>query len=277
MLDFLKRNLRWILIIFFLILSLQILTFDISHPGKTGIFTKIVITITTYPVKAIDSITRSIGRVWDNYIYLVNVKKENDLLKKKVEQLLSELQELKEYRLENERLKKLLGFVDEKNYEYLSAKVIGINEEEGLRVVVIDKGSRDGIEEGSAVLVPEGVVGRVFRLGRNSSHVMLITDPRSKADVRFERTRVRAILRGTGSICEAEFVKNEEDVVRGDILITSGLGGVFPPGNPVGVVQDVETDSTRLFKKISVIPSAHLDTLDEVIVVKRQKGSNETD
>lgn len=268
MLDFLKRNYRWLLIFLFLLLSLQIITYDISHPGKTGIITRIVLALSSYPVKAINSMTGSIKNVWDNYIYLVNVKKENYILKEKIDNLLSEIQMLKEYRLENERLKKILNFVEEQKFDYVPARVIAVTQDEGLRVIMIDKGRLDGIREEDAVIVPEGVVGRVFRLGRRSSLVMLITDPRSNIDVRFERTRVRAILHGTGSECEAEFVKNDEDVVKGDIVVTSGLGGIFPKNNIVGIVKEVETLNSRMFKKILVEPSLNLNALEEVLVVK---------
>ncbi len=268
MLDFLKRNYRWLLIFLFLLLSLQIITYDISHPGKTGIVTRLILTISSYPVRAINAMTGAVKNLWDNYIYLVNVKKENYMLKEKIDNLLREIQMLKESRLENERLKKILNFVEEQKFDYVSARVIAVTQEEGLRVIMIDKGRLDGIREEDAVIIPEGVVGRVFRLGRRSSLVMLITDPRSNIDVRFERTRVRAILHGTGSECEAEFVKNDEDVVKGDIVITSGLGGIFPKNNIVGIVKEVETQNSMMFKKILVEPSTNLNAIEEVLVVK---------
>ncbi len=269
MLDFLKRNYRWLLIFLFLLLSLQIITHDISHPGKTGIITRIVLSLSSYPLRAINAMVDSIKNLWDNYIYLVNVKKENEILKEKIDILLGEIQMLREYRFENERLKKILGFVDTQDLKYIPARVIAITQDEGLKVVMIDRGRADGVTEEDAVIVPEGVVGRVFRAGRRSSLVMLITDPRSSIDVRFERTRVRAILHGTGLHCEAEFVKNDEDVVKGDIVITSGLGGIFPKNNIVGTVKDVRADASMMFKKIIVEPSSNLSALDEVIVVKK--------
>jgi rod shape-determining protein MreC len=268
MLDFLKRNYRWVIILLFLLLSIQIITYDISHPGKTGVITRIVLSLSSYPVKGIKRMTGSLRNMWDNYIYLVNVKKENYMLKKKIDNLLGEIQLLKEYRFENERLKKILGFVEDQNFEYIPARVVGITQDDGLKVIMIDKGQVDGVTEESAVIVPDGVIGRVFRLGGRSSLVMLITDPRSNIDVRFERTRVRAILHGTGGQCEAEFVKNDEDVVKGDIVITSGLGGIFPKNNIVGYVRNVETKSARMFKKILVEPATNLDAIDEVLIVK---------
>lgn len=277
MLDFLRRNYRWLLIFSFLILSIQIISYDISHPDKTGIITRIVLSITSYPIKAINSLTDAIKNTWDNYIYLTNVKKENSMLKERMNQLLQELQELKEARLENERLKKILGFVEKENVKYLSARIIGITQDQGLQVLMVNRGRNDGVREQDAVVVPEGVVGRIFRTGGNTSFVMLITDPRSNVDVQFERTRVRAILHGTGSTCEAEFVKNDEDVVKDDIIVTSGLGGVFPKGIPVGVVKNVETDSSRMFKKIIIEPIVNLDALDEVLIVKTRSESNHAD
>lgn len=271
MLDFLKRHYRWLLIFLFLILSLQIITYDVSHPGKTGVITRIVLALSLYPVKAINSVTDSVKNVWDNYIYLVNVKKENYMLKKKIDDLLSEIQLLKESQFENERLKKILKFVENQNFSYIPARVIAITQDQGLKVVMIDKGRLDGVTEENAVVVPEGVIGRVFRVGRSSSLVMLITDPRSNIDIRFERTRVRAILHGTGEECEAEFVKNDEDVVKGDIVITSGFGGIFPKNNLVGVVKKVESLSPMMFKKILVEPSSNLNALEEVLVVKSSK------
>jgi len=272
MLDFLKRNFRWITIFLFLIISLQIITYDISHPESTGLITRVILTISSYPLRAIHYITDSINDLWEDYVYLVNVKKENDILKKRIDELLTEIQTLKEYRLENERLRKLLGFSDRLNGEFLSARIIGITQDEGLRVFMIDRGSNDGVREGSAVLVPEGIVGRAFRVSSKNSLIMLITDPRSNIDVRFERTRVRAILHGTGNECEAEFVKSEEDVVKGDRVVTSGLGGIFPEGILAGIVRNVETKSSMMFKKIIIEPSAHLDALEEVMVMKREGG-----
>jgi rod shape-determining protein MreC len=156
----------------------------------------------------------------------------------------------------------------------LVAEVIARDGVPWFRTVTIDKGSQQGVVLNAPVISPNGVVGRVIRLGPDAAVVQLLLDQESGVGVRIERSRVTGVVAGqvdsagqlTGDLL-MKYVPMLADVVEGDLVITSGLDRIHPAGLVVGRVRQV-TLGTGLFKEILVAPSARFDKLEEVLVVR---------
>lgn len=185
---------------------------------------------------------------------------------------------------ENERLRRDLNFVRQQRLKLVPAEVVGRDDISGWwKTVRIDRGSEDGIAADCPVIVPEGVVGRTHRVDRRTCDVLLLTDATVRVGARVARTGVNGVVRGMGSesrgreleiLCaprplRLDYVSVEADVQKGDQIVTSGLGGVFPGDLRVGTVLDVKVDSSGLCRSASVGPAVELDGLRHVFVVIR--------
>ncbi len=172
-------------------------------------------------------------------------------------------------KLENDRMRELLGSRAHLPSEVMIAELIGVVPSPDTQQVIIDKGTSTGVRTGQAVIDAEGVFGQVVEAGRYTSQVLLITDLSHAVPVEMARNGLRGIAGGTGQIdlLRLENVPVTADIRRADLLITSGLGGRFPRGYPVGHVQSVVTERTRAFAGVTVKPSALLDRARYLLVV----------
>lgn len=170
---------------------------------------------------------------------------------------------------ENDRLRKLLGSASKLQDDVLVAEIIGIDPDPDRQEVIVDKGTADGAFVGQPVLDAEGLMGQVIRVSRYTSRVLLITDVNHSVPVQVVRSNVRLIARGTGTTQRLELmhVQDTADIRVGDLLVSSGLGGRFPVGYPVGIVNHVEHDPGKPFAAVTATPSAHLDRSRYVLLV----------
>lgn len=229
-------------------------------------FSSFILTLTYYPQKLIFILTGAIVNVWQNYIELVGVRNENERLRNEIRKLRQEKFHLWEAELQNDRLKKLLGLKGNSTYDVVSANVIaGSPSLLRSQVVIIDKGSENGISEGMPVATYEGIVGRILLVGEKSSEVILITDDISAVDAYIHRTRARGIVKGTGDGCIMEYLEKKADVSVGDKVISSGKDGFFPKEVVIGTV--VETEASGGFIRARVLPDMDLNSLEEVVVI----------
>ncbi len=192
---------------------------------------------------------------------------ENRQLRQKVTELTAEQDNWRNAMLENIRLRKLLGFRDRPEFTYLASEVIARDPLLTLSSLLLDKGRRDSVRVGQAVVTAEGIAGIIYRADRTQSVALLATDRNFAASVRIERSRVDGIIRwaGGGSLEMTEVPRNL-DVRTGDRVVTSGLGGVIPGGLPVGVVTRVMRNE-GLFLKVLVEPYVEYSRLEEVFVL----------
>jgi rod shape-determining protein MreC len=152
----------------------------------------------------------------------------------------------------------------------VGARVIGVRlAPAGLQLVTIDRGSEDGLARSMPVVVAEGVVGRVHATAGHSADVLLAVDRNSSIAVRVERTRARANVRGLGRTEQArlDYALRSEDVIEGDLLVTSGTDGVFPAGLPVGRATQLQRVQHGLFQEGRVTPAVDPTRLEEVLVI----------
>ena len=207
--------------------------------------------------------------LWQNYLDLRSIREQNQELQKTIDRLRLEQAALLEDAKQGERLQALVDFQQKYIYKTLAAQAIGSSGSDSSRVFYIDKGSAEGLDRDMAVLTADGIVGKVREVFPHSAQVLAINDQTSGAGVILETTRVRGILRGNarGQLQIVGILKDDR-IKPGEKVLTAGGDLIFPRGLPVGVVEKVVLDPDRdSFIDVIVQPAAHLDRLDEVLVI----------
>ncbi len=203
------------------------------------------------------------------YVALRHVQEENERLKKQRASLESELVRYQEAFLENQRLRRLLDFRDALRVETLAAEVVVQNGAGWSRTIIVNKGMRDGVKTDMPVVNDEGVVGYVLDVSDRYARVLLLTDRDCAVDALVQRNRVRGVLGGLDSeTCELRYVRSNQEVRPGDLLITSGKDGLFPAGLRLGIVKQVRKDPSALFQQIEVVPTVQFGVLQEVLILR---------
>lgn len=237
---------------------------DPSYYGPGGVGLSLIA-----PIQKI--VTRSIGfakDIWTHYFFLVMAAQQNDIYKKNLSQAREKDNHYKELELSNTRLRNLLNFQKTMTKQVLAAEVIGKDPSPWFKTVIIDKGSYDGVENGMAVVIPEGIAGQVTAASPRYAKVLLIIDHHSAVDALVQKTRARGIIKGgTEGQCVLKYVLRKHDVAVGDRVVSSGLDGVFPKGLAVGKVASVVRPSSGIFQGIRVTPFVDFETIEEVFVV----------
>ena len=224
--------------------------------------------------KGIVHTQQGMTNVWQNYIWLRDVRKENEALRDENERLRLEQIRLAQDAAQARRLQALLQFKEQTVSETVAAQVIGSSGSETSRTINIDKGLADGVKTDDAVITSEGVVGKVLKTFndpglRHTSQVLLVSDPSSGVGAILENSRLQGILRGTQSgELLLQYVMSDEKVEPGERVLTSGGDRVFPKGMPLGTVTRV-SPGPELFLNIRVKPAAPVSRLEEVLVITK--------
>lgn len=207
--------------------------------------------------------------VWE----VATLYEQNKMLRNEVEQLRGINLQANEALAENERLRAMIGYEHSvRQFDMVAARVIGRESDTWSRMIVIDRGTASGVQEDMPVVTPQGLVGRVIEAGPNSSKVQLILDPRSSVGTIVQRaeSRVTGIVQGdmdNPTMPQMVNIPKNADVVEGDVIVTSGFGGIFPKGIIVGLVSSLKNDDGGLLK-IGVLESAvDFQKLEDVLVI----------
>jgi rod shape-determining protein MreC len=217
---------------------------------------------------AADFLRGGISSVWNRYIALVGVSRENERLRKEVTELRERIHETRDAVLENRRLKDLLGYSQNVDRRTLGARVVGHDVSPWFRAIFLGTGSEAGVEGGMSVVTPYGAVGRIHKVHPGLSEVLLVTDGRFAADVMVERSRVRAIAEGVGgNFCRLKYVSPVQDVAVGDRIVFSGFDGSMPKGVLLGTVVSVDRPKESLFQKVKVQCAVNFQDVEEVMVI----------
>jgi rod shape-determining protein MreC len=221
------------------------------------------------PERIAHSTKLGIVGVWSNYIDLMHVRQQNKNLQETIGRLRLEQAALMEDARQGQRLQAMLGFQQKYVYATLPAQAYGSSGTDRSHVFYIDKGARDGLKPDMAVITPDGIVGKVRDVFPHTSQVLAVNDTTSGAGVILETTRIRGILKGNAAgDLEVVGVTADQRIKPGENVLTAGGDLIFPRGLPVGAVQKVVTDPERDgLIDIILKPAAHLDRLDEVLVI----------
>ncbi len=184
-----------------------------------------------------------------------------------------QLQKLDIIEKENDRLRKLLGAIPKTTERLLIAEIVNVDVDPYRQLILLNKGSNNDVYQGQPIIDALGIMGQVVHVGPMSSTAMLITDASHAIPVQVNRTGLRAIAFGSGKIDQLNLLHlpHSVDIKVGDLLITSGLGGTFPPNFPVAIVSKVEHPAGEAFSLIEAKPHAQLDKSREVLLVWRNK------
>ncbi len=193
----------------------------------------------------------------------------NAVLKREILRLKSDVGLLDQYREENQRLRKLLDSPFVRDEKKVVTEVMAVDSSPYRHQVVIDKGHTDGVYLGQPVINEKGIVGQVTFVGAHNSRVLLLVDSNNSIPVQVIRNDIRVIASGNGDIDSIylEHIPLSTDVQQGDLLVTSGLGGVYPEGYPVAYVSDVDNDNRRQFATITAKPVVEFDRLRYLLLI----------
>ncbi|HOJ43024.1 MAG TPA: rod shape-determining protein MreC [Syntrophorhabdaceae bacterium] len=209
--------------------------------------------------------------IFNAYISLVDAKKENSILKKRIGELELENQKIYDLEEENKRLRSILKITERNTGDYIVARVIGEDVKNWFKCIIIDKGRSDGLLEKMPVITPKGIVGQIIEVNKWHSKVMTIGDVNSSVDVNVEGKETRGILEGTDhNVLRLKYITKNDEIEVGDKLVTSGKDGIYPKGIPAGIVIAVDKKKAGIFYDVEVMPYNNFKRLEEVIVVKRR-------
>ena len=251
-------------------ISLLLLTFYIRE-GEAGPIhgVRSVVTTITTPVRMVGSIVASPFHAVGNVISNVTAPQETlSELRQRNEQLTAEVAKLTEAEKTAERLEGLLGLRSTYSLESTAARIVGGSSDAWSHTVTIDKGTVDGLEVGMAVCNSGGAIGQIVEGAATSSTVRLLTDETSGISAMVQRSRAQGILQGQpdGSL-QLNYITADSDGSVGDIVITSGLGGVFPKGLPLGTVTSVNRASNATYYTVTVRAQSLAENNEEVLVI----------
>jgi rod shape-determining protein MreC len=221
------------------------------------------------PEKVVHGSGHGLRSLWANYLDLRHVRVQNQQLREQVSRLQLEQATLLEDARQGQRLQALLAFKEKYISTTVPAQVIGTSGTDQSRLLYIDKGANDGLKPDMAVITPDGIVGKLKDVFAHTSQVLLISDQTSGAGVLLEQTRLRGVLRGN-PLGQPQIINllPDDRVKPGDRVVTSGGDQIFPRGLPVGVVEQVVSDSSNPpYVDILIKPAANLGHLEELLVI----------
>jgi rod shape-determining protein MreC len=255
-------------LLFFSYFAVYLFSLTFTHKPQARIHEKIIVAISS-PVQYIVGFTYDkVTAVISHYVFLIGTSKKNEELEAQNGELRQKVVGLEELKQENERLRNLLSLPNTPKYSAIYGERIAFGSNAFERTITVNKGTDDKVEVGMPVINPYGVVGQVAEVFTDYSNILLLTDKSSAIDVVIQRTRSRGILKGfTQHQLSFEFLSVDEDLQVGDIVISSGLDGVYPEGIPVGIVSATGKQGRRLFVSATVDPYVNFSKVEEVRIL----------
>jgi rod shape-determining protein MreC len=237
-------------------------------PQEHGFLPGVLIEIAA-PVQKVLSLPAELARSgWGRYVALLEVRDDNERLAAKVAALEEENLQYREALVESGRLQRIAEMRTDFEAPMRPAQVVGQDVSPWFRSVLVDRGGADGVRSGMPVVTESGVVGLVTASSPHAGRTMLLLDAQSAVDALVQRSRARGIVRGDGTDrLHFEFFVRGDDVQVGDVVITSGFGGVYPKGLRIGEVIEVQSDGERLLQRAVVRPAVDFGRLEQIFVM----------
>ena len=271
------RSRRFGLLVSVLLVSLLLLTVQVrgGGAGRAGDLVAIVLT----PVQSLlVKVHRGAVGLWSSYADWKGVRRDNAALRAEAEQLRVQGLQHAETERENVRLRRLLELRQRLPLATLAGEVVGRESGGWVRALTVNRGRGSGVAQQTPVIVPEGLVGRVVQVRPGASVVQLINDPASTVGAVVQRTRTPGLVEGDagGAIRFKFMARDGAQVARGDYIVTSGLGSLFPKGLPVGRVVAIEDKGSALFHFAVVAPAVDFARVEEVLLLTGQTNQDMT-
>jgi len=263
-----SRNRAVLLVLLIVGVIFLTLYFGGSGTEVVAFLQRAVLNITSPLYHLVDRIISPIGDGWTYVVSFSNMRDENDRLRADNADLNKRVKRLSIEKDENVRLRRLIGLKESTSFTYIPARVIGRSSSSWQSILIIDKGDKNGLEKNMPVVIDDGVIGKILKVGRNTSEVLMLIDEKSGVGVEIERTGQRGIVEGrTGGGLNLNYIPKESDVKKGDKLWTSGIGLVYPRHFKVGEVIEVSEDQYDMEMKIKVEPAVDFKSLIELLVI----------
>ena len=219
----------------------------------------------------------NVRRAWGRYVWLRGVEAENTSLRRQLEAVQVQYQERRALADRARSLEDLLALRDRSSLETVAAEIIAASASPDFRTLTINKGRNQGVKRDMAVIAADGAVGRVVVASPNAAKVQLLIDRNAAAGALVERSRAQGVALGGGDPrLRLDYISEASDVVVGDLVVTSGIDGIYPKGFSIGTVESVEK-SGPAYRNITIKPAVNFSSLDTVLVVLTTTPSNQTE
>ncbi|HVA72478.1 MAG TPA: rod shape-determining protein MreC [Candidatus Limnocylindrales bacterium] len=268
------RHRPLVLLVAVILAQLLLLAFQIKRGQDVRLIRVWAAAVLTPPQHAGIFVISKIEGAWSGYIDLWHAQRYNQQLADEVGKLRLKNQQLEGQAAEAGRLAKLLGFRQANlNVPMVAAEVIGASADSNSETIFINRGEHDGLRRNMAVITPDGVVGKIFEVFSHTAQVLLITDKESGVGALLANTRTHGVVNGTGDpLLRMDYVTTGEKLFVGEEILTSGEDRIFPKDLPVGTVASAKPGYP--FQTIRAKPAAHLDRLEEVLVLLTEESLN---
>ena len=241
----------------------------IQTRGRSTAAADVVGFVTTPVQSALARVNRAAVGTWSTYLDWKNVRSENRRLRDENQQLRVAALQVSETATENQRLRRLLGMQERLPLETVGAEIIAREWGGWVRSLTVNRGRHDNIARLTAVIAPEGLIGRVIDVRSGVSIIQVLTDPASTVGAHVVRTRTAGIVEGDprGTMRLKYMAREGGGIQVGDLVVTSGAGGVFPRGIPVGRVRAIDDRGSALFHYAMLTPVVDFARVDEVLLL----------
>ncbi len=264
-----KKSRHIYLLLFIVFVSLLLITLSYKFSLDQYKFTYPISQVFSELSQFLQSLYENIASYLSIFTEYRRIKIENQELKRAISLLLNENNTLKEKLSYYKRWNKMLRYKDTSSFNLLPANVIGREPSNWFKYIFIDKGSDDGIRKDMPVITYLGLVGKVKATTPKTAKVMLILDVKSSLGGMIQKTRDIGVIEGLGkNYLKMIYINNQANIKRGDVVITSGLGGIYPKGIVVGEVFKIDKELDKLYQKIYIVPRVDFMHLEEVFVIK---------
>lgn len=273
--DLLKRVGAPLIVAFLILLTIVSMVMDRGSPtdrrGELPWWQAIVLEIAAPVERIVSAPIDGVTNFFEEYVDLLGVRADNRRLLRRIAEIESENLQFREALVSSGHLARVASMRDEIEIPMLPAEVVGLDVAPWFRSILVDRGAQHGVEPGYPVITHEGVVGVVTATSSHAAKTMLLLDRQSSVDALVQRSRARGVVRGIGrDRLEFEFVVRSADVVVGDEVVTSGLGGIYPKGLRLGRVAELRDAGGRLTRIAMIDPAVDLGQLEQVFVMLRR-------
>ena len=258
---------RYPFTLLFIVLILLLVLFQSRKDEGSNRWQKVIQTV-SYPIQSgVHNLVKTLNDWWEGYVMLVGIRNENQQLRQEIEELKDRLNRSLEDSVQYNRLRGQLLFAQRQPDRKVFAEIIGESIDNIHQMRLINRGSKHGLKRNFSAILREGLVGRVQSVTPFQSNLQLITDFRSRVPALIQRNRIRGLIYGTQTGLEMRQINRRAKVKKGDRVITSGLGGLYPKGILIGTIVEVRVQPHELFQTASIETAVDLSRMEEVFII----------
>lgn len=265
----------WVVYTALSLISLGIMTSNLQGGYVADLIESTALSIFSPIYKTVETLFNFAQKIWDDYFYLVDLQSENRNLKLIIQKLQEEQLAFQDNALSINRLESLIGASINAPVATISANVIRRSNALLNPIILIDRGSSDGIREGMGVATANGALGQIIYTTSGTSKVLTLHHVDAGIGAMLQSSRIQGVVSGTGKgISVMRFISRFDPIVLGEQVVTSGLDGAFPKGVPIGKVSAIKRDASEMFQTIEIVTHVNMNTIEEVIVFLMPESSN---